>query len=117
MVLPELGNTGYIFNTRDEVAELAEEVPGGPTCAAWIKACREYDGYLCAGIAERDGERFCPPSMTVARDHAGRTRMPRGANLRHLGWSAAGRAKGGHMRALFVLTPPESKRFIAKAVA
>lgn len=58
MVLPELGNTGYIFNTRDEVAELAEPVPGGPTSAAWIEACREHDVYVCAGIAERDGGRF-----------------------------------------------------------
>jgi predicted amidohydrolase len=58
MVLPELGNTGYIFNTREEVAGLAEEVPGGPTCAAWIKACRGHDVYLCAGIAEQDGERY-----------------------------------------------------------
>lgn len=58
MVLPELGNTGYIFNTRDEVAELAEEVPGGSTCAAWIKACRERGVYLCAGITEREGNRF-----------------------------------------------------------
>ena len=58
MVLPELGNTGYIFNTRDEVARLAEEVPGGPTCAAWMKACRTHDVYLCAGITERDGGKF-----------------------------------------------------------
>ena len=58
MVLPELGNTGYIFNTRDEVAELAEEVPGGPTCAAWITACREHGVYLCAGITEREGDKF-----------------------------------------------------------
>ena len=58
MVLPELGNTGYIFNTREEVADLAEEVPGGATCAAWIKACRRHKVYLCAGITERDGGRF-----------------------------------------------------------
>jgi len=58
LVLPELGNTGYIFNSREEVAELAEPVPDGPTCAAWIQACRQDGVYLCAGIAERDGERF-----------------------------------------------------------
>ncbi len=58
MVLPELGNTGYIFNTRDEVAELAEQVPGGATCAAWIKACREHKVYLCAGITEREADKF-----------------------------------------------------------
>lgn len=58
MVLPELGNTGYIFNSRDEVSELAEEVPDGPSSEAWMKACEEFGIYLCAGIAERDGDKF-----------------------------------------------------------
>jgi predicted amidohydrolase len=58
MVLPELGTTGYIFNTRDEVAEVAEAVPNGQTCQAWMDACRKGGVYLCAGIAERDGEKF-----------------------------------------------------------
>jgi predicted amidohydrolase len=58
MVLPELGNTGYIFNSRDEVAQLAEAVPDGPTCQAWMEICRQKGVYLCGGIAERDGEKF-----------------------------------------------------------
>ena len=33
VVLPELCNTGYVFSTREEAFELAEEVPGGPTTA------------------------------------------------------------------------------------
>lgn len=57
-VLPELGNTGYIFNSREEVAELAEPIPGGPTCDAWAKICREKGIYACGGITERDGEKF-----------------------------------------------------------
>ena len=57
MVLPELGNTGYIFNTRDEVAEVAEAVPNGPTCQAWMDVCQKEGIYLCGGIAERDGEK------------------------------------------------------------
>ena len=58
MVLPELGSTGYIFNSRDEVAEMAEDVPNGQTCQAWMEACRRHGVYLCGGIVERDGERF-----------------------------------------------------------
>ena len=30
-VLPELFNTGYCFNSEEELAQLAEEVPGGET--------------------------------------------------------------------------------------
>jgi len=58
IVLPELGNTGYIFNSRDEVSELAEEVPNGPTCLSWMKVCKEFGIYLCSGITEREGNKF-----------------------------------------------------------
>ncbi|MBW2057281.1 MAG: nitrilase family protein [Deltaproteobacteria bacterium] len=68
MVLPELGNTGYIFNTRDEVSELAEEVPDGPSSHAWIKACKELGVYICAGIAEREGGKFYNSAALVGPD-------------------------------------------------
>lgn len=55
MVLPELCNTGYAFNSRDEAFSLAEPVPGGPSTEAWIVKARERQAFLCAGIAERDG--------------------------------------------------------------
>ena len=31
LVLPELANSGYVFETREEAFECAEEVPSGPT--------------------------------------------------------------------------------------
>ena len=31
VVLPELCNSGYVFETREEAFALSEEVPGGPT--------------------------------------------------------------------------------------
>jgi N-carbamoylputrescine amidase len=65
MVLPELGNTGYIFNSRQEVAQLAEEVPNGPTCQSWIRVCREKRVYVCAGIAERDREKFYNSAVLI----------------------------------------------------
>jgi predicted amidohydrolase len=55
MVLPELCNTGYVFESREEALSLAEPVPGGPTTEAWIDKAREHRVYLCAGITERDG--------------------------------------------------------------
>ncbi len=58
MVLPELCNTGYMYNSREESFELAEEVPGGPTIDQWGKAAKEFDAYICAGITERDGNRL-----------------------------------------------------------
>jgi predicted amidohydrolase len=65
VVLPELGNTGYIFNSRDEVIGLAETVPDGPSCEAWIKVAQEAGLYVCAGVAERDGDRFYNTAVLV----------------------------------------------------
>lgn len=58
MVLPELGNSGYIFNARSEVADLAEPLPAGPTVQAWARAAKERGVYIVGGVCERDGEKF-----------------------------------------------------------
>lgn len=55
IVLPELCNTGYVFASRAEAFSLAEAVPGGPTCRAWIELARRLHVTLVAGITERDG--------------------------------------------------------------
>ena len=54
ITLPELCNTGYMFNSRQEVYECAELVPGGPTCSAWEKIAHELGVYIVAGITEVD---------------------------------------------------------------
>lgn len=54
MVLPELCNTGYLFNSRKEAFALAEEVPDGPTTEEWISAAKKHNAYICAGITERE---------------------------------------------------------------
>jgi predicted amidohydrolase len=54
-VLPELCNTGYVFETREEALGLSEEVPGGPTCDAWIAAARAHSMFIVAGITEFEG--------------------------------------------------------------
>lgn len=55
IVLPELCNTGYAFNTREQAFALAEEIPAGPTTQAWAKVARERGVYVAAGIPEAEG--------------------------------------------------------------
>lgn len=55
VVLPELCNSGYVFESREEAFALAEEIPGGPTCQAWTEVARKHGLHLVAGIAEREG--------------------------------------------------------------
>ena len=53
IVLPELATTGYNFVSREEVAELAEAVPDGPTVAR-LRALARREGFsLVVGMAEQ----------------------------------------------------------------
>jgi predicted amidohydrolase len=54
LVLPELFNTGYQFNSREEVLSLAESIPGGPTAQFLISLAIAKKTTLVAGLAERD---------------------------------------------------------------
>ncbi|GLS46824.1 nitrilase family protein [Methylobacterium brachythecii] len=56
VVLPELANTGYVFQSTDEAAALAEEVPTGPTSEAWGALAIELGIHIVAGITERAGD-------------------------------------------------------------
>lgn len=56
IVLPELANTGYVFETQEEAFALAEDVPDGPTSQAWGALARELGVHIVAGIAERGGD-------------------------------------------------------------
>jgi N-carbamoylputrescine amidase len=64
-VLPELCNTGYVFETREEALGLSEEVPDGPTCDAWMAAARAHSMFIVAGITEREGEKLYNSAVLV----------------------------------------------------
>jgi predicted amidohydrolase len=52
-VLPELFNSGYLFTSRGELEEVAEEIPRGATAQALLKFCQQMGLFLVAGLAER----------------------------------------------------------------
>jgi predicted amidohydrolase len=65
VVLPELCNTGYVFESRPEAFGLAEEVPHGPTCQAWMDTARRHGLHLVAGIHERDGQALYNAAVVI----------------------------------------------------
>jgi N-carbamoylputrescine amidase len=65
ILLPELANTGYVFNTRSEAFGLSEEVPGGETIRAWEELAMRRGVYLAAGMAEREGGRLYNSSVLM----------------------------------------------------
>ena len=57
IVLPELANSGYVFENRQEAFALSEQVPQGQTCRLWAEAAARLGVYIVAGI----NEHFEPP--------------------------------------------------------
>lgn len=53
IVLPELCNSGYVFESVEEAHALAESIPDGESCGLWADAARRHDAHIIAGINER----------------------------------------------------------------
>jgi N-carbamoylputrescine amidase len=68
LVLPELGNSGYAFESRAEAFELSESIPSGPTCKTYLNAVRNSNTFVVAGICERDGRRLYNTAIVVGPD-------------------------------------------------
>jgi N-carbamoylputrescine amidase len=72
IVLPELCNSGYVFESRDEAFSLAEPVPDGTTSRAWMEIARRRDLHIVAGISEREGDALYNSSVVIGPDgHVG----------------------------------------------
>lgn len=67
-VLPELCNSGYVFRTRQEAFDAAEEVPNGPSCRVWAELAERHGMHIVAGIAERDGPALYNAAVVLGPD-------------------------------------------------
>src|SRR5512135_2841357 len=65
IVLPEFFATGYQFTSKEEVAELSEEIPGGETVKVLSDLSMEKDLHIVAGLPERDGEQFYNSAVII----------------------------------------------------
>lgn len=68
VVLPELANTGYVFNDLAELAAKADFVPGGRSADRLIGLAKELSIHIACGLAERNGERFYNTAMLCGPD-------------------------------------------------
>lgn len=68
LVLPELANSGYIFNNRMEAFHAAEPIPDGPTTSMLIKKAKEKRIYICSGLLEKDGNRLYNSAILVGQE-------------------------------------------------
>jgi len=68
LVLPEFFATGYQFTSKDEVAELSEQIPDGSTTEGLSNLSRKKGCYIVAGLPERDGDRFFNSAILTGPD-------------------------------------------------
>ena len=72
LVMPELCNSGYVFDSREEAFALAEEIQNGPTCRSWAEAAQKHGLHIVAGINERDGQALYNAAVVIGpSDHVG----------------------------------------------
>jgi N-carbamoylputrescine amidase len=65
VVLPELCNSGYMFQSREEAFAASEPVPAGPTVHTWSEIAAKHRLHLVAGICERDGAKLFNSSVLI----------------------------------------------------
>ncbi|PLZ00862.1 hydratase [Burkholderia sp. WAC0059] len=70
VVLPELCNSGYVFESREEAFALAETLEAGETIRAWQALSERLGVVIVAGFAERAGDRLYNAAAILRPGHA-----------------------------------------------
>ena len=65
LVLPELFNTGYQFQSLAEARNLSETIPDGPTTGFLVDWASQTGMTLVAGLAEREGKALYNSAVIV----------------------------------------------------
>ncbi|MCD6579553.1 acyltransferase [bacterium] len=65
LVLPEFFNSGYAFNSIDEVKSAAESIPNGRTTDFLINIAKKENMYITAGLPETDNDQYYNSSVLV----------------------------------------------------
>ncbi|THD45966.1 MAG: hydratase [Bradyrhizobium sp.] len=68
VVLPELADSGYVFEDENELAAQASPVPGGATSTLLCNLSRELNIVVVSGLAERDGDAFFNTAIVCGPD-------------------------------------------------
>lgn len=67
-VMPELADSGYVFETRAEAFSLAASPAASPALAAWGAVAKRRGMHLVTGFAERDGPSLYNSAAVIGPD-------------------------------------------------
>lgn len=65
VVLPELFTSGYFFQSKEDLADVAESIPEGPTTRRLQRWAADSGATFVAGLAERDAQEFYNSAVLV----------------------------------------------------
>jgi predicted amidohydrolase len=65
IVLPELANSGYVFESREEAVSLAEDARTGAASAAWQDVAARRGLHIVAGLCERGGDAIYNSAVVI----------------------------------------------------
>lgn len=65
IVLPELCNSGYNFDSLDQARDLAEEIPSGRMIEFLHAQCRKQGSHIVCGLDERVGDKLYNTSVLI----------------------------------------------------
>lgn len=85
IVLPELADSGYMFESSAELSEIADTVPAGKSARLLIRLGKELGVYIVCGLAERDGDQYFNTALLCGPDgYIGKYRKLHLWNREHL---------------------------------
>lgn len=65
VVLPELANTGYNFDSKEQALNLSETINESVFLAFLMDTCRKYQFSVATGFSEKEGEKLYNSSVLV----------------------------------------------------
>jgi predicted amidohydrolase len=68
IVLPELSDSGYVFESRNEAYSLSGTVATSPTIEAWAKIAKARRIYMVGGFSERESEALYNSAAVIGPD-------------------------------------------------
>ncbi|MDF2678014.1 MAG: Nitrilase/cyanide hydratase and apolipoprotein N-acyltransferase [Bacillota bacterium] len=68
IVMPEMANSGYVFNNKEEAMSLAENLDDSKSMRAWSKIAHDRNVYIVSGITELDGYDLFNTAVLIGPD-------------------------------------------------
>lgn len=67
VLLPELSMCGYLFQSRNQLMDISESVPQGPSTRAMLRLSAEHSCTIVFGLAEKESQNIYNTAVIVSK--------------------------------------------------